>query len=102
VNESELRAENHNWHEVVQLLNKQLDSRPAYGTAPCGHDERFCEWEDHGKPITCTVCEIARLAQRLAAAELLLREACAEWCEDYGQVILNRDWLDRAKGAIGE
>ena len=38
-----------------------LDSRPAYGISKCGHSERFLDWEDHSKPIKCTLCELAYL-----------------------------------------
>lgn len=42
---------------------------PTYGTSPCGHSERFVDWEDHSQPIVCTLCEIARLTERLVADE---------------------------------
>lgn len=42
------------------------------------------------------------LETKLAAAEELLRQAVAEWCEDYGQVILNKDWYARAKEVCSE
>jgi len=33
------------------------------------HAQRFLDWEDHSKPIYCTVCEIERLRAQLIAAE---------------------------------
>ena len=34
---------------------------PTKRVAPCGHDERFIDWEDHGKPIACLKCECGKL-----------------------------------------
>jgi hypothetical protein len=49
---------------------------PAKRVSPCGHDERFTNWEDHSKPILCLRCEVDRchdaichLTGKLAAAE---------------------------------
>ena len=30
----------------------------------CGHEQRFTDWEDHSKPIICTLCEIKKLCNR--------------------------------------
>lgn len=56
--------------------------------APCGHYNRFIEWEDHSKPIACVKC-------KLDAAE-----AAAQWCwvrlgdADYDLACVKWPWLN--------
>ena len=48
--------------------------------------------------------EIARLTERLEAAEALLRAAveCGEWFDGTFHVEMNADWLDKAKEVCDE
>jgi hypothetical protein len=90
--------------ENVRLAKRLADSRPAYGTAPCGHDERFVDWEDHSRPIRCTVCEIERLEVLAAGFELQCLEArqaarfcfaCGSMSDHYTLLAIERwPWLE--------
>ena len=51
---------------------------------------------DHVKIAELRV-DIAELRVQLAEAKALLREACKDgWCDDYGQVILDKQWYELA------
>lgn len=70
------------------------------GVAPCGHENRFVEWEDHSKPISCVVCEIESVRQRLAAAEAAIKaqeEEAARTHDAWGEEV--NDYATRLAAA---
>ena len=55
--------------ENVQLKSKLAAAEALVVPSVCGHQARFVDWENHGRPIVCSVCEMHRLTVRFDTAE---------------------------------